>query len=256
MILRPDDLLAALRRGELRIAYQGQWDLDASWDGAFRDARPVALEALSRWNHPIAGDVPPEEFVALAEQGGFLDRLDLDVLTRATAQIASWRSGRRAVGLSVNAAPSHFSASYAESAIRIADALRLDPATLTIEITETPPPQFTDSMRGSLESLRMAGIGVSVDDYGASDTTLDMLKRLPIDEVKLDRSLVQRDDADADEMVDGVVTAARDHGWRVVAEGIETTADLERSVRRGCHRGQGFLWGLPAAATVMEEKLG
>ena len=248
----PLELLETFRGGRLQVAYQGQWDLDVAWDAGFMTSAPVAVEALSRWNHPEIGRVSPEDFIPLAEQGGFLDALDADVLARAATQVAAWNDAGHAIGLSVNAAPSHFSSSYAESAIRIAQNSNLELSALTIEITEAPAPQLRESMRAALERLRSVGVSVSVDDFGAGGTTLDMLQGLPIDEVKLDRSLVQRDDADADAIVHDVVGLAHESAWRVVAEGIETTEDLERSVLRGCHRGQGFLWGRPVEAAAME----
>ena len=258
MTMTPDspDLLETFRGGRLQVAYQGQWDLHAAWDAGFVTSPPVAVEALSRWSHPEIGAVSPEEFIPLAEKGGFLDALDADVLARAAAQVATWKAAGRDVGLSVNAAPSHFSSEYAETAIRISQSLDLDLSALTIEITEAPAPQLRESMRTALERLRAEGVSISVDDFGAGGTSLEMLSGLPIDEVKLDRSLVQRDDADADAIVHDVVGLARERDWRVVAEGIETTKDLERSVLRGCHRGQGFLWGPAVDAVAMELALG
>jgi EAL domain-containing protein (putative c-di-GMP-specific phosphodiesterase class I) len=254
--LHPRDLRAAFHDGGLQIAFQPQWNLQEAWNGEFRTSRPVAVEALSRWHHASTGEVPPTEFIPLAERGLFLHELDIDVLDRAARQVAAWQSTGHAIGLAVNAAPSHFSSSYVDAALEIADKCGLDLASLTVEITETPSPQFSESMRSALESLRAAAISVSVDDFGASDTTVDMLRGLPISEVKLDRSLVLRTDWEADDLIAEVVTASDDEGWRVVAEGIETTEDLKRSVARGCHRGQGFLWGRPAAAPMIEALLG
>lgn len=256
VIPQPSDLFTALRDGGLSIAYQPQRNLDDAWRGALVATPPVAVEALSRWSDPTCGDVSPEDFIPLAEQGRFLGALDIDVLGRAAAQVASWHRAGESVALAVNVAPSHFSMAYAESAVRIVESAGLDPAALTLEITETPPPQFDDAMRTGLEFLRTAGIAVSVDDFGAGDTALDVLKTVPIDEVKLDRSLVQNGDDRTEEIVARVVAAAQDHGWRVVAEGIETVDDLERAVRRGCHRGQGFLWGRPMTASAMASTLG
>jgi EAL domain-containing protein (putative c-di-GMP-specific phosphodiesterase class I) len=254
--LHPRDVRAAFRDGGLQIAYQAQWDLGETRHGDVVPARPVAVEALSRWSHPLTGDIGPDAFIPLAERGMFLDQLDIDVLERAARQVAAWQAAGHPLGLAVNAAPSHFSTSYAEEAIRIAARTGLDTASLTVEITETPSPQFRDSMREGLEILRAAGIGVSVDDYGASDTTIAMLVTLPISEVKLDRTLVRRTDIDAESLIEEVVSVARDQAWRIVAEGIETTDDLERSVRRGCDRGQGFLWGRPVSADIMGGVLG
>lgn len=254
MTLEPRDLREALRSGNLSLAYQAQWDIADR--ARFSDARPVSVEALSRWHHEDAGDVSPGAFVPLAEQGRFLDALDVDVLQRATRQVAAWRADGHELGLSVNAAPSHFSTAYADAALRAVDQVGLDPRALTIEITETPSPQFSEAMRVGLQNLRSAGIGVSVDDFGAGDTTVDALRTWPIDEVKIDRSLVRRTDAEADAVIGAVVATAREHGWRVVAEGIETIDDLDRSIRRGCDRGQGFLWGMPVPASDMAAMLG
>ncbi|WP_295014874.1 EAL domain-containing protein [uncultured Microbacterium sp.] len=250
--LRPRDLAQALRDGELDIAYQAQWDLSEVWNDGLREARPIGVEALSRWKHATLGHVPPDAFIPLAQQGEFLDALDIAVLRRAVRQVVRWSTRGRPLALAVNAAPTHFSSTYADAAIRCASEAGLDPAMLTVEITETPSPQFRAVMTGPLASLHAAGIGVSVDDFGAGDTTIESIAGLPIAEVKIDRSLAQRTDAQADRIVGELVDAAREHGWRVVAEGIETVQDLERAVRRGCDRGQGFLWGRPVSAEQFE----
>lgn len=253
--LHPVDLRMAMREGALQIAYQSQWDLTAAPDGPRTPARPVAVEALSRWHHPRSGPVPPDEFIPLAERGAFLDELDLDLLSRAAGQVAAWQARGHRVGLAVNAAPSHFAMPYARGALRVLETTGLDPASLTVEITESPAPQFSHAMNHALDHLRAAGVAVSVDDFGAAETTVGMLRGLPIDEVKIDRTLVQRADPEADAIVADVVHAARREGWRIVAEGIETLDDLVRSVRRGCDRGQGFYWGRPMDAERMAAAL-
>ncbi|MFC8680359.1 EAL domain-containing protein [Microbacterium ureisolvens] len=250
------DLRAALSAGELSIAFQPQYDLASSApDAVLAAPPPVAVEALCRWEHPVLGTIPPDRFIPLAEEGEFLDEVDGHVFDRAAAQVAQWRRAGHEVSLAVNASPAHFSSRYADSVMSRLEALGLEPGVLTIEITEAPAPQLRPPMLSAIQTLHAAGVAISVDDFAARDTTVAMIEVLPIDEVKIDRSLTQRTDAAADEAIAAVVESSAGHGWRVVAEGIETLADLERSRARGCHRGQGFLWGLPLPVADMDELL-
>lgn len=250
------DLHSALSAGELSIAFQPQYDLVASSAAlGASPPGPVAVEALCRWNHALLGAVSPERFIPLAEAGQFLDEMDAHVFARAADEIARWRAEGHALALAVNASPAHFSSRYAETVLTRLDELDLDPSVMTIEITEAPSPQLRPPMLAAIQSLHAVGIAISVDDYAAGDTTVEMLEVLPIDEVKIDRSLTQRTDAAADDAIAAVVESSGDHGWRVVAECIETVADLQRSVARGCHRGQGYLWGFPLSVVEMDELL-
>ncbi|GAA1853974.1 EAL domain-containing protein [Microbacterium koreense] len=248
------DLRAALERNELSVAYQLQWQLEPDASSPTH-LKPVTVEALSRWTHPRLGVIPPDMFIPLAEQDGCLDELDLEVLRRAATQVAHWRSLGAKIGLSTNASPSRFAEGYARRIVEAIDHAGLDPAVVTIEVTETPAPQLTPGMRSAIDILHHVGASVSVDDYDGAATTVPMLESLPIDEVKIDRSLVQRADADADRAIADVVNAAEARGWCTVAEGIETVQDLDRARRRGCQRGQGYLWGAPASAAVVRASL-
>jgi len=250
------DLRSALAAGDLSIAFQGQYDLGPSAiPGSGAQRAPIALEALCRWNHAVLGAIAPDRFIPLAEHGDFLDEVDAHVFARAAAQVALWRSAGHDLGLAVNASPAHFSSRYADTVMARLDDLDLDPAAVTIEITEAPSPQLRPPMLSAIRTLHAAGVAISVDDFAAGDTTVEMLEVLPIDEVKIDRSLTQRTDAAADDAIAAVVASSGEHGWRVVAEGIETVADLERARTRGCHRGQGYLWGLPMPVADVEELL-
>jgi EAL domain-containing protein (putative c-di-GMP-specific phosphodiesterase class I) len=217
------DLKTAVAEGRLGVAYQPIFTL-ASWTDTSRI--PVAVEALSRWKHSAIGNVSPVRFIPLAQRADFLDALDRAVFTEAIAQLRRWKRAGHTVGLSVNASPTHFAA-----------------------------PQLVPEMAGPLTRLRKAGVSISVDDFGAGDTTIEMIERLPVDEVKIDRSLIQSADAAADDAVRSVVAAASDAGWRVVAEGIETEEDLARARQRGCDRGQGYMLGRPSEPEAIEWRL-
>lgn len=250
------DLRAALSTEELWIAFQPQYLLapEASADAAM-PTDPVSVEALCRWDHALLGAVPPDTFIPLAEHGHFLDELDLQVFGRAAGHLTRWRESGHPLGLAVNASPAHFSRRYADTVVSRLDGLGIDPTGLTIEITEAPTPQLRPEMITAMQTLQSVGISISVDDYARGDTTVAMLEALPIDEVKIDRSLAQRTDAEADDAIAAVVESSAAHGWRVLAEGIETMSDLERARQRGCHRGQGYLWGLPMPAEEMDTLL-
>jgi len=249
-------LRAALSTGELWIAFQPQYDLAAgAVDEAGTPVAPVAVEALCRWNHAVLGAVPPDRFIPLAEEGRFLDEVDLHVFDLAVGQVTRWQESGHPLGLAVNASPAHFSRRYADAVVARLDGLGIDPAGVTVEITESPTPQLRPEMVTAMQALQSVGISISVDDYAGGDTTVAMLEALPIDEVKIDRSLTQRTDAAADDAIAAVVQSSAAHGWRVLAEGIETVADLERSRLRGCDRGQGYLWGLPMPSEDMDAVL-
>lgn len=235
------DLRHAVASGALTIAYQPQFALRTPAEVA----SPVAVEALCRWTHEFDGDVPPSTFIPLAEDAQLVEEIDIQVLERGLGQIDEWRLGGHDVGLAANASPSHVTLGYARAVLERLDGFDIDPALVTIEITESPSPQLFPEMRGALTILRSHGIAISIDDFGAGDTTIAMIEALPVDEVKIDRSLIQRADAAADDIVRDVVSRADVQGWRVVAEGIETRDDLERARARGCHRGQGYYLGAP-----------
>ena len=242
------DLREAVTSGGLTIAFQPQFTLD----GARAGGMPVAVEVLCRWPNGAGGEVPPSTFIPLAEDARLVEEIDIQVLERGAAQVADWMRAGRPVGLAANASPSHITLDFAEAVIARLDDAGIDPAVVTIEITESPSPQLLPEMRGALTRLRSFGVAISIDDFGAGDTPIEMIESLPIDEIKIDRSLTRRADAAADEIVADVVSRAGSQGWRLVTEGIETPADLERAVARGCHRGQGFLWGPPVEASAME----
>ncbi|WP_345800631.1 EAL domain-containing protein [Microbacterium sp. AZCO] len=245
------ELREAVTSHGLSVAYQPLFDLN---DGVL-PVRPVAVEALCRWMHPRLGSIVPDRFIPLAEKAGLIADIDADVLEKAGAQVAEWQRSGHAIGLSINASPSEFSPQFATALAERAQALGLRPDSLTLEITEAPAPQLLPSVVDVLPILKAAGIAISIDDFGAGDVSLDALETVSIQEIKIDRSLTQRADAEADETIADVVARAKRRGWRVVAEGIETITDLERARARGCDLGQGYLLGRPVSAAEIERIL-
>lgn len=245
------ELREAVTAGGLTVEYQPLFALAE----AGLPVHPVGVEALCRWTHPLLGRIVPDRFIPLAEQVGLIGDIGTGVLETAGAQVSAWQHDGHRLGLSINASPSQFSAEFVRTVADRADDLGLLPGSLTIEITEAPAPQLLPTVVEVLPLLEATGIGISIDDYGAGEVELTELETVPIREVKIDRSLTQRADAEADAEIAEVVARAARHGWRVVAEGIETIDDLERSRRRGCHLGQGYLLGKPVPADQMSRLL-
>lgn len=237
------DLRTALDARQLHVVYQPQVDL--------RNGRTVGVEALVRWRHPVRGLVVPDEFIPLAENSGLIFPLTDFVLDAALSQLAKWREAGYNLRMAVNLSARHLSDlglpdQVAETAARHNVPLDL----LVLEVTETAI--LSDPIRADavIKTLRGLGVEISIDDYGTGNASLSYLKRLEIDELKIDRSFVsniRNDDHDLI-IVRSTIGLALALGLRVVAEGIEdgpTTAALREL---GGVVGQGFHLGRPAPA--------
>ncbi len=240
-----EDLRHAVDRHQLFCLYQPKVDLVS---GAL-----VGAEALVRWRRPGHGVVPPGEFIAVAEASGHIATVDRFVLGDAVARLRSWNElGGAGPRLSVSTNMSAWELARVDVDTDVARALAweggVDPAQLTIELTETLLVEDPALVAHRLEKLRRAGVGVSVDDFGAGFTAIAYLRRFPISEVKIDRSLVGEltgGPGDDRSVVAAVIALARALDLQVVAEGVETV-DQVRSLRRlGCRVAQGFLFARP-----------
>jgi EAL domain-containing protein (putative c-di-GMP-specific phosphodiesterase class I) len=240
------DLRRALEQGEVEIHYQPK----VAFDGSV-----VGLEALVRWSRAGRGPVSPEEFVGLAESSGLMPQLTDYVLEAAVSQLARWREQGIVVQVAVNVSPRDvlrqgFATGVAERLARHgvpADALQL-------EITERLLLEDGARAAETLEELRGHGVGMSLDDFGTGYSSLVRLRRLPVGELKIDRSFVSRmvaDDHDA-AVVRCSVQLAHSLGLTVVAEGVEDDETWERLHRMGCDAVQGWLVSaaLPADAAT------
>jgi diguanylate cyclase (GGDEF)-like protein/PAS domain S-box-containing protein len=240
-------LEAALRRAiaanQLALAFQSIHDLATG--------ELVGFEALARWDHPEMGSVSPATFIRVAEESGLIGALTQWAVTRACFTLHAWRQRHpQLTGLFVNVNISSHDLCDPKFADFIAAALRqheLDPACLTLEITENTLMQQLDRGSSTLARLRELGVGLSVDDFGTGYSSLSYLSTLPISSLKIDRSFVGRLDTRADdaEIVRTVIQLGDALGKRVVAEGIETPAQLERLRSFGCELGQGYHFSRP-----------
>ena len=231
-------LLGELRRGieggDLVVHYQPKADMRT---GGIR-----GVEALVRWSHPEHGHIPPDEFIPLAEHTGMIRMLTLFVLEEALKQCRSWQDEGLQLGVAVNLSVRNlYDPSFADEVARLLGKWRVEPHMLELEITESVI--MADPMRAMavLARLSALGVGLSLDDFGVGYSSLAYLKKLPVTEIKIDKSFVMNicsDESDA-LIVRSTIGLARSLGLRVVAEGVETEEAWARLVALGCDVAQG-----------------
>lgn len=239
-----NDLAQALDKGQLSVHYQ---PIVKSGD-----CRVFAYEALLRWHHPTKGEIPPSEFIPLAEESGQIIPITNFVLCQAAQQAGIWlaRQGstpRIAVNLSGRVID------LIDVPHMVASALRVGPAHadwLELELTESTLMRKHDSVREILESLRKLNVSISIDDFGTGYSSLAYLKSFPIDTLKIDRSFVVDlpHDQDSAAIVRAILALAHSLNLSVIAEGVETQDQLKFLSAAGCNYVQGYLIGKPAPA--------
>ncbi|OGI41039.1 MAG: hypothetical protein A2140_03415 [Candidatus Muproteobacteria bacterium RBG_16_62_13] len=241
----------ALERGEFQLYYQPQVDLASG--------RVTGVEALIRWQRPEIGLVSPLEFVPLAEETGLIVPIGDWVLRTACAQSRAWqRAGLPALRMSVNIAPRQFQQQdLAEVVTRILRETGLDPDGLVLEITEGAIMQNAGAAIETLRALGALGVGLSLDDFGTGYSSLNYLKRFPLDCLKVDKSFVDdiTTDPDAAAIASAIISMARSLEVQVVAEGVETHAQLKFLCAHGCDAIQGYLFSKPLPAEACGELL-
>ncbi len=233
----------ALERGEFTLFYQPQI--------ALRTGRVTGVEALLRWRHPRQGMIPPLQFISLIEQTALVGPLTLHVIDLALRQSTSWRHAGLQLGMSVNLSARNLH--DPELPEQIASALErhgVPAAALTVEVTESAAMADPATAVGVLEALRALGVGVSIDDFGSGNASIAYLAKLPVGELKIDRSFVTPmcESTREEAIVRTTIDLARHLGLHVVAEGIETAEVCERLAEMGCDAGQGYLISRPAPA--------
>jgi diguanylate cyclase (GGDEF)-like protein len=243
-------ILGSLRRAleldELYLDYQPKIDLVGR--------HLVGVEALVRWRHPSGVTIPPDEFIPAAEQSGLMPQVTGAVLQMALAQCAAWRLEGLEAPVAVNVSLRDLLETGFVS--DVAGMLRrhgIPPSLLTLEVTERVLASDLASARRAMVELNRLGVVLSMDDFGTGWSSLLMLRTLPVDEVKLDRSFVSRAvDSDMDQaIVAKVAELAHALGLTVVAEGVETAEVLERLAALGCDQAQGWHVARPMAGDAV-----
>jgi diguanylate cyclase (GGDEF)-like protein len=238
----------AIGAGAFAMVYQPQVDLASG--------RMVGVEALVRWNDGTLGSVPPQRFVAAAEETGQIVELGRWTLRTACRDAARWPGQLR---VAVNVSPVQFELS--DIVADIGDALAqsgLAPERLEIEITEGSFVRDAAAVSATLRQLRTMGIGVALDDFGTGYSSLAYLGKLPLDKIKIDQSFVRRlpRDGEAAAIVRTVLSLCAALGKTVVAEGIEIDAQRDYLREGGCQVGQGYLFSRPLPAAALEALIG
>ncbi|WP_309708334.1 EAL domain-containing protein [Pseudolysinimonas sp.] len=223
--------------GELTAYYQPQYDLSSG--------RVVALEALCRWRHPRYGLLLPRRFIDVAEQYGLIAAVGHFMLEESGRLAADWHRRGIPLGMAINASPSELGPGFAETLLRRLTELELPHRALTVEVTESPAISNSRAVITTLTTLIDGGVGVAIDDFGAGHTSLDLVRRLPLTEVKIDKSLVQDPARSTDDLVRRCIGIARERDAVIVAEGVETQEHFDRVMHWGCDRAQGFYFAPP-----------
>ncbi|MFF0821617.1 putative bifunctional diguanylate cyclase/phosphodiesterase [Micromonospora haikouensis] len=245
------DLRKALDDGALEVYFQPKVTL--------RDRRLVGVECLARWEHPAHGEVAPEDFVAVAEHTGQLGRLTEVVLREGLRRSRDWAHAEQPLAVAVNLSARTLTDRHFPDRVReLLAEYDVPPQRLTFEIREAGVLDGTDRPIPTLRRLRDLGVRLSVDDFGTGSSSLAYLRRLPVHEVKVDRSFVQGMATDPGDLaiVNAVVTLSQQFGLAVVAEGVESELTLELLQDIGCEIGQGFLFSRPLPYERLEAWFG
>jgi diguanylate cyclase (GGDEF)-like protein/PAS domain S-box-containing protein len=244
------DLRRAIERGEFEVYYQPVVDLATGQISGF--------EALLRWNHPTRGLVLPGEFISCAEETGLIIPIGEWVLREACGQMQRWHAKyphREALSVSVNLSGKQF----AQPAL-IAKALHesmLVPSSLKLEITESVIMEDPKTASELIEKLRLEQVQSYVDDFGTGYSSLSYLHRFPMSALKIDRSFISNIGPEGEnaEIVRTIVTLAHNLGMSVIAEGVETRAQLDLLTEMGCEYGQGYYFSRPVNSLVAESMI-
>jgi diguanylate cyclase len=241
------DLRQAITAGDLSLVFQPKLDIAT---GVVHGA-----EALARWHHPGHGSVPPSQFIELAEHSGLIKPLTLWVLENAIAQAMHWQARGLNLNVAVNLSAQNLHDPQLVSRLEhVLESRGAGPSTLAVEITETSIMRNPDFAMEIVTRLHELGVWIAIDDFGTGYSSLGYLKRLPVDEIKIDRSFVldmTRNENDAF-IVGAVIDLSHKLGVRVVAEGVENRETLTLLRDLGCDSAQGFYVSKPLPANEVQ----
>lgn len=244
-----NEIRDALRRRQFSLFYQPQIDLES---GAL-----IGLEALLRWEHPQRGLLLPSTFMSAAEHNGLIDTITKWALTEACEQNVAWQhSGLGSIPISVNVTGRQFHDRHLPAII--AGALMrtgLAASNLILEVTEESLIVNSRTTERVLTELRRLGIRIAIDDFGVGYSSLSYLRRLLVNQIKLDKAFIEGlpGDAESSAVIGAVISIAKRLKYQVIAEGIETRAQVEHLKTMGCEAGQGFYFGAPLSPSEIAD---
>jgi diguanylate cyclase (GGDEF)-like protein len=240
------ELRHAVERDELRLYYQPKMELATG--------RVAGAEVLIRWQHPTRGLLSPAAFIPFAEQTGFIRQLTRWTLDRAIAQGAEWHKAGRSLALAVNISADDIDVRLDSRLAGLLTKHGLPPSLLTLELTESSFIDDADRALRILNAVSALGVSLSIDDFGTGYSSFSLLGRMPVQEMKIDRSFVQEMESNSDtaSMVRSTIEMGHSLGLKVVAEGIELVSAASRLRQFGCDIGQGYLYAKPIPASEFE----
>jgi EAL domain-containing protein (putative c-di-GMP-specific phosphodiesterase class I) len=241
------ELRQAIERNELELYYQPKID--------FSTGDLVGAEALVRWNHPTDGILGPNVFIPLAEESGLINRLSDWVLEQGAGQLHDWLSAGYKLTLALNLSVKDLMAEELHDQLKsLVSRHSLPKNVLELEITESTLMNHPELMSTELVKIKSMGISVAIDDFGSGYSSLNYLKRLPVDVLKIDRSFIQDIETDPSDsaIVSGIVGLAQNLDMKTVAEGAETEGQREILRTLGCDSFQGYLVAKPLPAADFE----
>ncbi|MFT5722831.1 MAG: diguanylate cyclase (GGDEF)-like protein/PAS domain S-box-containing protein, partial [Motiliproteus sp.] len=242
------DLHGALKRDELELYYQVQIDQHQGIRGA---------EVLLRWNHPVRGLVSPLDFIPLAEESGLIIPIGRWVLMSACQQLKKWASlpARHGWQIAVNVSARQFQQpGFVKEVCELVSAAAIDPALLKLELTESLVLEDVSSTIEKMQQLNRLGIHFSMDDFGTGQSSLSNLKRLPLQQLKIDQSFVRDVVTDPDDaaIVKAIISLSLSLKYDVIAEGVETDEQRQFLLDNGCTQYQGYLFSRPLPLPAFE----
>jgi diguanylate cyclase (GGDEF)-like protein/PAS domain S-box-containing protein len=244
-------IVTALERNEFAPCFQPLYDLETG--------DVVRFEALCRWVSPELGDVPPSEFIPIAEEIGLITELGLRILREACMQARKWQlNENRPVQIAVNVSALQFARDeFVSSVAEILRTTGLAPELLELEITESVLVRDPEESVRKMQVLRDMGVSLSIDDFGTGYSSLSYLQTMPVNAVKIDRSFTANlgRNTTAVTMIKSVIAMGRTLGLRVVTEGVENAGQLDIIRQLGSHEAQGYFMGRPESAALALERV-
>ncbi|WP_306602915.1 EAL domain-containing protein [Azonexus sp.] len=245
------DLRAALEVQQFELYYQPQVDAEGRIQGT---------EALLRWQHPVRGMIAPGEFIPLAEETGLILPLGHWILQTACQQLVDWSKNPvlAHLGIAVNISALQFrQPEFVDQVLNALDSTGADPQKLKLELTESLLLDNVQEVIDKMGALKARGISFSLDDFGTGYSSLSYLKRLPLDQLKIDQSFVRDLLTDVNDVAIArtIVALAQSLNLAVIAEGVETQAQRDCLALQGCHTYQGYLFGRPVPPAELEQRL-
>lgn len=246
-----NNLRKAIDSGELELYYQAQVDMQSG--------HVLGVEALMRWNSPQRGLVPPSEFIPLAEETGLIVPMGQWLLRQAAAQLGEWhRMGLPHLCMAVNISAREFGRpDFVRFVIDTLNSMKIDPSQFCLEITESTAIADMAFSRKQLENLIAHGLQIAIDDFGTGFSSLSLLKQLPINIIKIDRSFIADLTRSEDDysIVKAIIAMSHSLKLKVLAEGVENEQQVEWLQQLRCDYAQGYYWSRPLSAEEMTRLL-